>query len=140
MKLICLFQSLDYDTCENHLLLDEERKKGYPFIVKKSLARWLIFLMIGMITALIACVIDISIEEMSQIKYARLSKCTTIQPPILPFSINFVLDVDTHVTEGKLYIPYFYWVLYNIFPVLIGSLLVTYVEVSGYCKLHITTY
>jgi chloride channel 7 len=69
------YESLDYDTCENYLLLDEERKKGYRFIVRKSIARWYIFLLIGMITAFIACAIDISIEELSQLKYASLSHC-----------------------------------------------------------------
>ncbi|PSN34925.1 hypothetical protein C0J52_20139 [Blattella germanica] len=69
------FESLDYDICENHLLLEEDRTKGYKFIVKKNLARWLIFLLIGTFTALIACFIDISIEELSQIKYKVLKKC-----------------------------------------------------------------
>ncbi|KAG5883579.1 hypothetical protein JTB14_016719 [Gonioctena quinquepunctata] len=105
------YESLDYDTCENHLLLDEERKKGYKFIVQKSIARWFVFLLIGMITALIACIIDISIEELSTIKYAALSK-----------------SVDKYVIEGKLYIPYLLWVLYNVVPVLIGSILVAYGE------------
>uniref|UniRef100_A0A6P7FEH3 Chloride channel protein n=1 Tax=Diabrotica virgifera virgifera TaxID=50390 RepID=A0A6P7FEH3_DIAVI len=105
------YESLDYDTCENHLLLDEERKKGYKFIVQKSIARWFIFLLIGMCTALIACVIDISIEELSTIKYASLSK-----------------SVDKYVTEGELYKPYGLWILYNIVPVLIGSILVAYGE------------
>lgn len=72
-------QSLDYDTCENHLLLDEERKKGYKFIIRKSIARWFVFLLIGACTALIACVIDISIEELSILKYRSLSKCILLQ-------------------------------------------------------------
>ncbi|KAJ8923258.1 hypothetical protein NQ315_001814 [Exocentrus adspersus] len=105
------YESLDYDTCENHLLLDEERKKGYKFIVQKNIARWFTFLLIGMITALIACVIDISIEELSTIKYASLSK-----------------SVDKYVTQGRLHIPYALWTLYNVIPVLIGSILVAYVE------------
>lgn len=69
------YESLDYDTCENYLLLDEERQKGYKYIVRKNLARWFIFLLIGVVTALVACAIDISIEELSKIKYAALSKC-----------------------------------------------------------------
>lgn len=32
------------------------------------------------------------------------------------------------MTQGKLYIPYFQFVLYNIIPVLIGSTLVAYCE------------
>lgn len=72
--LIYIF-SLDYDTCENHLLLDEERKRGYPFIVWKDIAIWFIVLLIGVITALIAFIIDICIEEFSNIKYKELKKC-----------------------------------------------------------------
>nr|XP_022900441.1 H(+)/Cl(-) exchange transporter 7 [Onthophagus taurus] len=105
------YESLDYDICENHLLLDEEREKDDTYFMKRNVARWFIFLLIGMITALVACTIDISIEELSQIKYRSLSKL-----------------VDKYVIEGKLYIPYLYWMLYNLIPVLIGSLLVAYVE------------
>jgi chloride channel 7 len=70
-----VLQSLDYDICENHLLLEEERTKGYKYIVKKNLARWMIFLLIGMLTALIACVIDVTIEELSHIKFKSLKQC-----------------------------------------------------------------
>ncbi|VEN38135.1 unnamed protein product [Callosobruchus maculatus] len=105
------YESLDYDTCENYLLLDEERKKGYKFIVQKSIARWFVFLLIGMLTAFIACFIDISVEELSRMKYRSLSK-----------------SVDEYVTQGKLYIPYGLWVAYNVVPVFIGAILVAYVE------------
>ncbi|CAH0719483.1 unnamed protein product, partial [Brenthis ino] len=105
------YESLDYDTCENHLLLDEERKRGYPFIVKKDTARWLIVLLIGVITALIAFTIDICIEEFSNIKYKQLKK-----------------SVDRYVVLDKLYIPYLLWVLSNISIVFIGSVLVAFVE------------
>lgn len=69
------FQSLDYDPCENYLLQDEERKRGYKFIVRKNFARWFIFLLIGICTALIACFVDILIEELSGLKYGWLKKC-----------------------------------------------------------------
>ncbi|KAL3272452.1 hypothetical protein HHI36_013932 [Cryptolaemus montrouzieri] len=64
-----------------------------------------------MITALIACIIDISIEELSTRKYAALSDY-----------------VDKYVVEGKLYIPFLIWVVFNVVPVFIGSTLVSYVE------------
>ncbi|CAG9773741.1 unnamed protein product [Ceutorhynchus assimilis] len=105
------FESLDYENCENYLLLDEERKKGFKFLVRKNIARWFVFLLIGMCTALVACIINISIEELSEIKYAKLSSY-----------------VDEYVTQGSLYIPYFYWVLFNVVPVGIGSFLVAYLE------------
>lgn len=72
--LIFFHQSLDFDICENHLLLSEQRAKGYKFVVKKNLARWFIFLLIGILTALIGALIDIVVEELSVIKYKGLKK------------------------------------------------------------------
>lgn len=43
--------------------------------MKKNVARWLIFLIIGVLTALIGVFIDIIIEELSVIKYKGLKKC-----------------------------------------------------------------
>ncbi|XP_063362160.1 H(+)/Cl(-) exchange transporter 7 [Cydia amplana] len=104
------FESLDYDTCENHPLLDEERKRGYAFVIWKDYTRWFIFLLIGIITALIAFVIDVCIEEFSEIKYRELKK-----------------SVDAHLPH-RMYVPYLLWVLSNICIVFIGSVLVAYVE------------
>ncbi|XP_047995343.1 H(+)/Cl(-) exchange transporter 7 [Leguminivora glycinivorella] len=104
------FESLDYDTCENHPLLDEERKRGYAFVIWKDITRWFIFLLIGIITALIAFIIDVCIEEFSEIKYRELKK-----------------SVDTHLPH-RMYVPYLLWVLSNICIVFIGSVLVAYVE------------
>ncbi|XP_072760356.1 H(+)/Cl(-) exchange transporter 7 [Anoplolepis gracilipes] len=105
------YESLDYDPCENYLLQDEERKKGYKFVVRKNFARWFIFLLIGICTALIACFIDISIEELSSLKYGWLKKY-----------------VDQCVVEGCIWLPYVMWLLLNIVPVLIGAILVSYIE------------
>lgn len=93
--ILFFLQSLDYDTCENHLVLEEERNKGYKFLMRKSLARWFIFLLIGMTTALIACAINISIEELSEIKYAALSKCILFQQYFCIMIIPFLfLDIE----------------------------------------------
>ncbi|XP_070162948.1 H(+)/Cl(-) exchange transporter 7 [Polyergus mexicanus] len=105
------YESLDYDPCENYLLQDEERKKGYKFVVKKNFARWFIFLLIGICTALIACFIDISIEELSSLKYGWLKKY-----------------VDQCAIRGCLWLPYIMWLVLNIVPVLIGAILVSYIE------------
>lgn len=105
------YESLDYDPCENYLLQDEERKKGYKFVVKKNFARWFIFLLIGICTALIACFIDISIEELSSLKYSWLKKY-----------------VDKCVIEGCIWVPYMMWLVLNVVPVLIGAILVSYIE------------
>ncbi|OAD54955.1 H(+)/Cl(-) exchange transporter 7 [Eufriesea mexicana] len=101
------YESLDYDPCENHLLQDEERKKGYKFVVKKNFARWFIFLLIGICTALTASFIDISIEQLTNIKYRYVNHC---------------------VVSNCLWLPYLLWLSLNFLPVLIGAILVSYVE------------
>ncbi len=105
---------MDYDVCENTLLVDEERTKGYQFIYKKDLARWLIMALIGVITALIACSIDITIEEVSNIKYAMLKNLT-----------------DRCVADECLSYPFLAWIAWNIIPVFIGAMLVAYIEVTA---------
>lgn len=42
-------------------------------------------------------------------------------------SINF-LAVKENTVQGDLSVPYFFYVLTNILPVIVGSVLVTYVE------------
>ncbi|XP_053987126.1 H(+)/Cl(-) exchange transporter 7 [Hylaeus anthracinus] len=105
------YESLDYDPCENNLLQDEERKKGYKFVVKKNLARWFIFLLIGICTALIACFVDISIEQLTSVKYGFLK-----------------FYMDQCVSQNCLWLPYFIWLVLNLVPILIGAVLVSYVE------------
>ncbi|KAJ8964402.1 hypothetical protein NQ314_004939 [Rhamnusium bicolor] len=43
-------------------------------------------------------------------------------------SLDYDTSVDMYVAQGKLYIPYGLWVLYNVVPVFIGSMLVAFVE------------
>ncbi|KAJ8664419.1 hypothetical protein QAD02_006081 [Eretmocerus hayati] len=108
------YESLDYDPCENNLLQDEERKKGYKFIVKKNIARWFIFLAIGILTALIACFVDISIDQLSKYKYGFLKE---------------VVDNCTQHEQGMcLWVPYLTWTVMNMSSVLVGALMVTYLE------------
>lgn len=71
--LFLIFQSLDYDVCENVLFQKEqESNSNSRFSLRKDIIRWIIFIQIGIITALIACAIDIIIEELSARKYEFL--------------------------------------------------------------------
>lgn len=74
--ILCLlfFQSLDYEVCENRLFQEEQKKTTSQLTIRKDISRWLIFILIGIITALIACGINIVIEELSARKYAFLKK------------------------------------------------------------------
>lgn len=44
------------------------------------------------------------------------------------FSLIWLTVVDKYVTQGKLYVPYLWFMVLNVIPVLIGSILVAYVE------------
>lgn len=40
--------------------------------------------------------------------------------------------VDYHVIYGDLFVPYLYYALTNVIPVVIGAILVTYMEVNDF--------
>lgn len=71
------WQSLDYDVCDNVLFKEDQKySDNARFNIRKDILRWIIFIQIGVVTALIACVIDIPIEELSAVKYTFLKNCT----------------------------------------------------------------
>jgi len=107
------YESLDYFTNYSSLLLDEIRQRGYKFVIKKDVQRWIIMLSIGIITALIGCSINITIEIFADMKYQLLRYWT---------------DHCVQERYDCLYIPYLLWVALNVGPVLIGSFLIAYVE------------
>lgn len=80
-------------------------------MVQKNVARWFIFLLIGICTAFVACFVDISIEELSNLKYGWLK-----------------VYMDKCVTNDCLWLPFVLWLITNLVPVLIGAILVTYIE------------
>lgn len=67
-----------------------------------------------MSTALIACFIDIVIDQISIRKYTYLKEA-----------------VDKNVLTGDLYVPYLKYAMVSAIPVAIGSFLVAYVEVNS---------
>uniref|UniRef100_A0A1A9V4S9 Chloride channel protein n=1 Tax=Glossina austeni TaxID=7395 RepID=A0A1A9V4S9_GLOAU len=107
-----IYESLDYDVCENVLFQAEQKRlAGIRWTSRKDILRWIIFLQIGIITALVACTIDIIIEELSGLKYKFLK-----------------YQVDGNISMGDLVIPYIYWLLLSIVPVSLGAAMVTYIE------------
>ncbi|XP_050541716.1 H(+)/Cl(-) exchange transporter 7 [Daktulosphaira vitifoliae] len=105
------YESLDYEVVENYVYRDEERKKGYKFVVKKNFARWVTFFWIGLITATIGIIIDLSIEVIAGFKFSHVKK-----------------SIDNCGQYNCLWKPYLLLLVFNIVPVFIGSMLVSYVE------------
>lgn len=93
-----------------------------------------IVVFIGIITALIACFIDIVIDQLSIIKYSFLKRGKSAWYCLKCANFHDILfaEVDLNILTGDLYVPYLYYALVSAIPVMIGSFLVAYVEVSDF--------
>lgn len=70
-----LFQSLDYDTFECPIIVEDEKSKPYSYFVTRNICRILSFGCAGIIIAVIGTILDLSIQEIGHYKYSFLSKC-----------------------------------------------------------------
>ncbi|XP_023179605.2 H(+)/Cl(-) exchange transporter 7 [Drosophila hydei] len=110
------YESLDYDVCENKLFQDEQLSHLRDrFSLRTHFIRWIIFILIGIITAVIACTIDIVIEALSELKYNFLKSSVDENVPV-------------NESGGDLALPYLWWLLFSALPVAIGAGMVTYIE------------
>ncbi|KAG8534969.1 hypothetical protein GDO81_029806, partial [Engystomops pustulosus] len=63
------YESLDYDNSENQLFMEEERRINHAAFRTVEVTRWVICGMIGILTGLIACFIDIMVDQLAGVKY-----------------------------------------------------------------------
>ncbi|XP_075942583.1 H(+)/Cl(-) exchange transporter 7 isoform X2 [Anarhichas minor] len=111
-KLLSLkFESLDYDNIENQLFLEEERRMSYMGFRCLEISRWVVCGLIGFLTGLIACFIDIVVEEMAGIKYRVVKE-----------------NIDKFTEVGGLSISLILWVVINSVFVMVGAILVACFE------------
>ncbi|XP_077490396.1 chloride channel protein 7 [Amblyomma americanum] len=104
------YESLDYDTCENSLYVEEQLTTTFTAIRNTNWKRWLVILIIGILTALTACTIDICIEVISEFKFKLLKKW-----------------INECIREDCIILPYLTWVGMNAAAVLVGAILVAYI-------------
>ncbi|XP_057310873.1 H(+)/Cl(-) exchange transporter 7-like [Hydractinia symbiolongicarpus] len=105
------FESLDYDYCENTLQRKEQKSFTGEKYVQMNIYRWLIMLIIGVLTATVAVSIDISIDKLAGWKYKIIKT-----------------QLDKCVDSSCLAIPYCLWVGLNCAFVLMATLMVVYAE------------
>lgn len=74
-------QSLDYDLVENTLLLKEEAQQTFVRVNRIQTQKWFVMFLIGAVVALIADMVVIVVDEISEFKYGRLrdlfDRCST---------------------------------------------------------------
>ncbi|XP_068606085.1 H(+)/Cl(-) exchange transporter 7 [Brachionichthys hirsutus] len=111
-KLLSLkFESLDYDNIENQLFLEEERRMSHMGFRCLEISRWVVCGLIGFLTGLIACFIDIVVEEMAGIKYQVIKE-----------------NIETFTEVGGLSISLILWVVLNSAFVMVGAIIVACFE------------
>lgn len=103
------YESLDYDACENTLYLEEQRATTFTKIKYTNQKRWLVILIIGVLTAVTACVIDICIEILCNLKF-----------DLLKHWLNNCIRKDCMI------LPYLTWAGMNAAAVAVGAVLVAY--------------
>ncbi|XP_069726213.1 H(+)/Cl(-) exchange transporter 7 [Phaenicophaeus curvirostris] len=111
-KLLSLkYESLDYDNSENQLFLEEERRINHAAFRTVEIKRWVICAMIGILTGLVACFIDIVVEKLAGLKY-RVVKG----------------NIDKFTEKGGLSFSLLLWATLNASVVMVGSVIVAFIE------------
>ncbi|XP_071130802.1 H(+)/Cl(-) exchange transporter 7-like isoform X1 [Mytilus edulis] len=100
------YESLDYDIVENDLFEEMLKNNTNKDYIKTEFLRWLIMGMIGVLTGLVACLIDVCVIQTTQLKFGY------IKDYITSCLENFCLEV-----------PLLIWICCNAFLILIGSFL-----------------
>ncbi|XP_061455498.1 H(+)/Cl(-) exchange transporter 7-like isoform X2 [Rhineura floridana] len=111
-KLLSLkYESLDYDNCENQLFLEEEKRNNHTAFRTVEIQRWVICAMIGILTGLVACFIDIVVEFFAGLKYKVVKG-----------------NIDKFTETGGLSFSLLLWATLNASIVMVGSIIVAFVE------------
>ncbi|XP_031421778.1 H(+)/Cl(-) exchange transporter 7 isoform X3 [Clupea harengus] len=111
-KLLSLkYESLDYDNIENQLFLEEERRMSHMGFRCLEISRWVICGLIGFLTGLIACFIDIVVEKLAGIKYIVVKQ-----------------NIEKFTEVGGLSISLILWAVLNSSLVMVGAIIVAFFE------------
>ncbi|XP_051569810.1 H(+)/Cl(-) exchange transporter 7-like [Myxocyprinus asiaticus] len=111
-KLLSLkYESLDYDNSENQLFLEEERRMSQMSFSCLEITRWLICGLIGFLTGLIACFIDIAVENLAGVKYFVVKQ-----------------NIEKFTELGGLSISLILWAVLNSAFVMVGGIIVAFIE------------
>uniref|UniRef100_A0A671PKN8 Chloride channel protein n=1 Tax=Sinocyclocheilus anshuiensis TaxID=1608454 RepID=A0A671PKN8_9TELE len=104
-------ESLDYDNSENQLFLEEERRMSHMGFRCLETRRWVICGLIGFLTGLIACLIDIAVEKLAGYKYSAVKQ-----------------NIEKFTEFGGLSISLILWAVLNSAFVMVGAIAVAFFE------------
>ncbi|XP_019643781.1 PREDICTED: H(+)/Cl(-) exchange transporter 7-like [Branchiostoma belcheri] len=104
------YEGLDYDLVENSLFVKEAAANNKK-LIRININRWVVMLMIGILTALVGVLIDIMVHQLAGLKYSLLKSW-----------------IDSCVEKGCLSIPFALWVAIDALFVCFAAILVAYGE------------
>ncbi|XP_076822841.1 H(+)/Cl(-) exchange transporter 7-like isoform X2 [Clavelina lepadiformis] len=104
------YEALDYDTIENELYYAEETKMSHRQWKCIQIQRWLICVLIGITTGLVAVIINISIIQLTELKMKIVTQA-----------------IEKCVKSACLYQPLLIWITINAGLVMIAALLTVFV-------------
>ncbi|KJE93096.1 voltage gated chloride channel protein, variant [Capsaspora owczarzaki ATCC 30864] len=105
------FESLDYDILENDIYVKDQAKIDRKHYVRLEAARWLVMFFVGVLTAVVAFLIDYCLTQISSVKFGWISDSIT-------------RCVDDECLDQSVLL----WMGIDIFLVSIACLLVLFVE------------
>lgn len=104
-------ETLDYDVIENQLLIEEESKTSKTKWNGIRMQRWLVCIIIGIMTGITAVIIDISIDKLTTFKMTSVSR-----------------SIQECVGRGCLWQPMLLWITFNASLVTASSLVTTFIS------------
>uniref|UniRef100_A0A8C7K0E7 Chloride channel protein n=1 Tax=Oncorhynchus kisutch TaxID=8019 RepID=A0A8C7K0E7_ONCKI len=96
---------------ENQLFLEEERRMSFLGFKCLEISRWVICGLIGFLTGLIACCIDIAVENLAGVKYYVVKQ-----------------NIEKFTEVGGLSISLILWAVLNSAFVMVGAVIVAFFE------------
>lgn len=106
------YESLDYEVPENQLYIEEYKASTPGQLIRIDISRWVVMLLTGMMTALVAVFIDVCISKLAELKFSCLRH-------------YFHVYIDQPI---KILIPFGLWIAIDVAMVGIASILVSYGE------------
>jgi chloride channel 7 len=110
------YESLDYEQLDNDALLQEKIQKHSRHFWFVNFLRWVVTFVIGALTALIACGIDIGIEKIAEGKFLAIKAV-----------INWIDKNPEQQVAGSLYV-FLTWLSISIGLVSVVAFLVAFIE------------
>ena len=73
------FESLDYTIVESEIHRLRQQKAGRRGVLQERFARWFVYFVIGLFTGIVAFVIALCVEALSELRYEKMQELVSQQ-------------------------------------------------------------